>query len=408
MAAIPIAALALLFIRSAWVRLVFPYLLIAAGLLWVDIAIDFIVMRLALGIPWFKLAIILGTVSVLTAASALVFSVKRFKIIYSSHMKSATHSAVAFALTSCILVFVNIKVSMPMLLLERFIVGGGWFEIFIISVYAAWIAQKMANVAASAAWRRKIWLGFSLVFFGQALLGIAGIDSMLMTGELHVPVPAVIITGPIFRGDGFFMPILFVSTLILTGPAWCSHLCYFGAFDQLAADSKKRPAALPGWVWTARIIIFAINVIAAVGLRFWGASYTFAGVAMLIFGGLGLGTMLALSRRLGVMIHCTVICPVGLIANHLGKLSPFRVRFKDACDGCGACSSICKYKALTSNDIKARIVGQTCTLCGDCIGKCKTAQLEYSFAGLGGPKARSAFIVIIVSLHAIFLALARI
>jgi hypothetical protein len=41
------------------------------------------------------------------------------------------------------------------------------------------------------------WTFFSVVFFAQLVLGLAGMPSMLMTGELHAPVPALILAGPV-------------------------------------------------------------------------------------------------------------------------------------------------------------------------------------------------------------------
>ncbi len=88
---------------------------------------------------------------------------------------------------------------------------------------------------------------FSMVFFAQLLLGLAGIEKLLMTGKLHLPVPALIIAGPLFRGEGVFMLILFAATVLLVGPAWCSYLCYIGAWDNYAATAQKRPGRLPSW-----------------------------------------------------------------------------------------------------------------------------------------------------------------
>ncbi|HDJ22855.1 MAG TPA: 4Fe-4S binding protein [Candidatus Aminicenantes bacterium] len=62
----------------------------------------------------------------------------------------------------------------------------------------------------------------------------------LMTGKLHLPVPALILAGPIYRGTLSFMLILFLVTIVLVGPAWCSHLCYVGAWDDIACRRKRR------------------------------------------------------------------------------------------------------------------------------------------------------------------------
>ena len=67
-----------------------------------------------------------------------------------------------------------------------------------------------------------------------------------MTGKLHLPVPMMILAGPIYRGHTSVMSILFLSTLILSGPAWCSHLCYFGAIDNYQPHSEKPGEAPSG------------------------------------------------------------------------------------------------------------------------------------------------------------------
>ena len=82
-------------------------------------------------------------------------------------------------------------------------------------------------------------------FFGQLALGIFADPIFLMTGKLHLPIPAVILAGPLYRFEGLFMPILFISTLLLSGPAWCSQLCYFGAFDAWSARGKLERKRFP-------------------------------------------------------------------------------------------------------------------------------------------------------------------
>ena len=47
-----------------------------------------------------------------------------------------------------------------------------------------------------------MWLIFSIIFFTQLILGVAGVDKLLMTGKLHLPVPALIAAGPLYRAGG--------------------------------------------------------------------------------------------------------------------------------------------------------------------------------------------------------------
>ena len=45
-----------------------------------------------------------------------------------------------------------------------------------------------------------------MVFFSQLALGLVGFSRFLMTGALHVPVPAVIVAGPLSAGGGLYVP----------------------------------------------------------------------------------------------------------------------------------------------------------------------------------------------------------
>lgn len=94
--------------------------------------------------------------------------------------------------------------------------------------------------------------------FLQFLLGVTVASSLLMTGRLHVPVPFMMISGPVYRGEGIFMLALFSVSVLLAGSAWCSHLCYFGVWDCLSAASSRRKGrpvkggkGLRDWRWAA-------------------------------------------------------------------------------------------------------------------------------------------------------------
>ncbi|MEE8590948.1 MAG: 4Fe-4S binding protein, partial [Spirochaetia bacterium] len=162
-----------------------------------------------------------------------------------------------FLLTTGILSLARWKAPFPILLADRFLPLSGWIQILLLAIYGVFLITKIADRRDTAGIRLRIWLFFSIVFFTQFILGVAGFEKLLMTGRLHVPVPAVVIAGPIFRGERFFMPILFVSTIVLVGPAWCSHLCYIGAWDGLAAGVRRRSGSLStGWIWL-RFAVFA-------------------------------------------------------------------------------------------------------------------------------------------------------
>lgn len=315
----------------------------------------------------------------------------------------------AFILTLSLLAVIQLVVDRPMLMAERFLPGGGWVEVLALSAYAAWLLGALYDPRDTARWRRRLWTFFSIVFFTQLALGLSGIERFLMSGKLHLPIPAMIVAGPIYRGSGFFMPVLFIATVLLVGPAWCSYLCYIGSWDLNAAVHRRRPSQLPGWRNWFRAGVLALIVVTALGLRLVGMSGTVATALGLGVGLAGVGIMLLASRRTGSMIHCAIYCPIGLVADVLGKLSPFRLRINEAtCTDCGACALKCRYGALRPEHIAARTPGLTCTLCGDCVSACKGRSIEYRLGWLSPRTARMAFLALVVSLHAVFLGVARI
>ncbi len=315
----------------------------------------------------------------------------------------------AFLLTFGLLSVVQLVVERPMLIAERFVAGAGWVESVVLAGYASWLIGMLYDPRNTAAWRRRLWTFFSVVFFAQLLLGLAGIERFLMSGKLHLPIPAMILAGPLYRGSGLFMPILFTATVLLVGPAWCSYLCYIGSWDLNAAAARKRPVQLPGWRNWARVGIVVAIVATALGLRLTGVPSLAATLAGLSAGLLGVAIMLLASRRTGTMVHCAMYCPIGLVADLLGKISPFRLRINDdTCTDCGACAIKCRYGALRPENIAARRPDLSCTLCGDCVSACRGRSIEYRFAGLSPRAARTLFLVMVVSLHAAFLGVARI
>jgi polyferredoxin len=308
-----------------------------------------------------------------------------------------------------LLIPVHYFVQPSMFLAERFFPGTWWIEITALTIYSVWLGQIMAKTGNIGNVRIKYWLFFSFIFFGQFILGLTVNDNFLMSGELHLPIPALIIASPIYRGEGFFMPILLLSTLAIIGPGWCSHLCYIGAWDNWAARKMKRPRKTFSRKQTLilRYLILAFVIIAAALMNYFGASVSVMFISALAFGIIGVFLMLFFSRKLGYMIHCTTYCPTGSLVTLLGKLYPLRVKIdQNSCTACNICSTECRYDALTPMDVKSGSAGWNCTLCGDCLSSCHESSISFSFFGLK-KNGWVIYISIIVALHAVFLALAR-
>ena len=80
--ALSVAPIALLFVRKPWAARVVQVILVLGAIEWATTLVGLVQMRMAQGLPATRLAIILGTVIVVTAAAALLFETQTMKRIY--------------------------------------------------------------------------------------------------------------------------------------------------------------------------------------------------------------------------------------------------------------------------------------------------------------------------------------
>ena len=313
-----------------------------------------------------------------------------------------------FLFTFFLLAMVQWKMAeRPILVAERFWQGAGWIQLTIIALYGAFVAFKMQDPKMVPQWRRISWTLFSVVFFGQLALGLLGAEQFLMTGKLHLPIPMMIVGGPVHRMQLSFMTILFISTIVLTGPAWCSQLCYFGAMDNLAARGKTKLAKLKHQRAIKSTILILV-VAAALVLRWFNVPVLHTILIAVAFGVGGIAVMIFSSRKRKKMVHCTLYCPIGTVVNLTKPINPFRMYIDSQCDLCMKCTSHCKYDALNVQHIKSKKPGFNCTLCGDCVQSCPHGSIKYKFLKLSPQASRNLYLFLTISLHAAFLALAKI
>jgi polyferredoxin len=201
------------------------------------------------------------------------------------------------------------------------------------------------------------------------------------------------------------MPILYLSTLLLVGPAWCSTCATSG--PQTTPVPALVPAArpLPPTPGSRVLLTLLLVIAAALSFRLLGVPGGIAALSAAAFGLAGVVVMLTLSRRQGMMVHCTAYCPIGLVGNLLGKLSPFCLRMDAGCDRfsrCGACARACRYGALAASDVSRGRPGLTCTLCGDCVGVCPRSVSTHMAClfNLSPENLPPPFLTMVISLHA--------
>ncbi len=410
LALVSAAAPLILLYKRKWTLLVFKGLMTLWSIEWIRTAFIIATGRAASGAPWGRAAVIIGAVAVVAIGCAALLSTESFRRKYTQQELSANASGFSFALSSILLAIPHVKLSgQPALMAERFFFTAGWTQILVLSLYAALLTEKLLSSESISRIRSIAWTILSCIFFAQALLGISGLGIFLMSDTLHLPVPAMIVAGPIFRGEIFgFMSLLFLVTVVLTGPAWCSWFCYLGAWDFTASKTKAKAGILPkhSLLIRAVILIGVVSIAAIMGAM--GAASWLAAIAGAFFGLAGIAIMLLFSKNRGTMLHCTMYCPISLLASTLGKINPFRIKIASGCTDCNICSTSCRYGALTLDNIRNRKPGFTCTLCGDCISSCHKQQIQYRFFTASPSFARKVFTVLIVSIHVVFIGLGRI
>ena len=425
-----LACLGLLVRRATWGALALAGVLGFGAWEWAATAQRLVGMRLAMGEPFVRGAGILAGVAAFTLlAGALCWRYAKAVQRQARHnqreqgnlhtQRAAPNTyvpavqAISFLGTALLLGWLRWRLpSLVPLLADRFFPGMGMVQVAGAAWYAAWVAGLLCQPAKAGKVRRRLWWLFCAVFFAQFALGLAGFSAFLMTGALHLPIPGVILFGPVFRGGGLFMVFLLLFSLIILGSAWCSHLCYFGGWDAFATNKRRMQPLSLFWqraVRFGRPVVGLLGVALAFGLRVAGVEAYVAAMAGVLFGVVGLGVMLLFSRHYGLMLHCTGYCPIGFIANLAGRVSFWQVRVApERCTGCGVCERVCRYAAIGPVERASGRSGFRCSLCRDCLGACSHGALRLGCFGLSHERATALFVVLVAVLHVVFLCTARV
>ena len=420
--------------RAAWVRLLLLLVLPLLAARWIWSAGQFVQMRMLMGEPWHRLAAILLTVALLTALATWPLLREAAQQRY--HQGEATARTQLAALFLCIALLLPVWIMKPeLLVLERFFPQWGSLQLALAGVWAAFAAGWLSGKKSPQA-RMRLWRLFSIVFFAQLVLGLLLESRFLLSGQLHLPVPGLIAAAPVYRGGGWFMLGLFSFSTLLAGAAWCSHLCYFGAWDATAAKAcaggphgltripqpaaadhsaaglpavQVTPRRAPTWLPHLRLIMLGLTLSIPLLLRFAGAPVEAALSCGLLLGLLALPASLLVSRKAGYAAYCRGLCPLGLLAKWLGRIAPWRVRRTGSCRRCMACVRVCRQDAM-GDPASTSAPNADCNLCRDCVSVCPQRALSVTFYGLPGSQAWAGptFVAVLAALHAAFLAMARI
>ena len=161
----------LVWTRLAWVR---QFLLLALPVLaarWIWTTAQFVQIRQLMEQPWLRLAVILLSVALFTVAAALLLLRDSARQRYSHKEDAATAQMGAMAV--CLALLLPVWFMKPQLLvLERFVPQGGLAQIMLAALWAVLAAGWLADRRKAPRARMRLWRLFSLVFFGQLVLGL--------------------------------------------------------------------------------------------------------------------------------------------------------------------------------------------------------------------------------------------
>ncbi|WP_294447610.1 4Fe-4S dicluster domain-containing protein, partial [uncultured Mailhella sp.] len=153
-----------------------------------------------------------------------------------------------------------------------------------------------------------------------------------------------------------------------------------------------------------RVLPLLVVCVAALLLSFCDVPPAAAALCGALLGLVMIPAALFVSRKKGWAAYCTTVCPLGLLACLLGRLSFWRVRTTSRCTSCGACTRVCRYGALDAARLAAGGPGLSCTLCRDCLNVCPHGGLSLRWLGMGaGGGAEKAFVALVAAMHALFL-----
>ncbi|XBD74872.1 hypothetical protein ABFY27_02405 [Akkermansia massiliensis] len=148
------------------------------------------------GLPFLRLAAILAGVLLLHAAAILWRRRGEKDLPVPELARSRVFSA-----SVLFLFLLDALAPFRLLLGERVLPwqGVNGLAILLLAWWGGYCAEGLLNPQASPRRRRLMWTVFASVFFLQFLLGVTVASSLLMTGRLHVPVPFMMISGPVYR-----------------------------------------------------------------------------------------------------------------------------------------------------------------------------------------------------------------
>ena len=376
----------------AWLRRSAAVFLLGLAAEWGMTTLALARWRLQLGQDWLRMVCILGAVAALTLLAAAAL---RSRACRRGEVSGPRAQALACLLVSALLLLLD-GLRPDLLLLHRLVPGWGAGQALLAGLASG---PRMAAAHLAAVFLRVFRAAAGGAFPAQPV-PFAGRAASARAGT-HPVRPAV-------PGRGLALHARAVRGLAAAGGQCLVQPSVLSG--RLAADAGPRsgrgvPALWRKMRWGLR----AVSLLLPLGLRLAGLPWPWALVFALALGLALLPCALWLSRKLGIPVYCCGICPLGMTANLLARLSPWRLRRNGHCTGCGACARVCRYGALRlDGDGRVAGPGWRCTLCRDCMSVCRHRALEIRCCGQGGAWVEQALLCSLSVLHTLFLFMGRV
>ncbi len=209
------------------------------------------------------------------------------------------------------------------------------------------------------------------------------IVSLIFTGILLQGVPDVVtqmmgmIQG-LFSDDLTLVPLVGIGvlslTVLLASRLFCGYVCPLGVIQELASRAGLRQVEVSGRTsQRLRALFFIVLVVIALAVtpyRDLNPLAVFTLHPSLIQSSIFIGIFAA-----ALFVYrpwCTLLCPFGILANLVSRLSVLRLRIDEReCIDCGECTAVCP----TSQPIEEEDLPE-CYVCMRCVEVCPVDAIE--------------------------------
>lgn len=191
-----------------------------------------------------------------------------------------------------------------------------------------------------------------------------------------VGLPMVVVGGWFYPVFGFFLLVCMAGAAMISfvrGRAWCDWMCPRGSAYDLILKKVSRGREVPEFLRSMRVRVTILGVLfAALGVQLamaWGSLHD-VGLAMV--------RVLTITTSVGILLGVFYnerawcgVCPMGTIANLIGKGKRPLLIEADKCTSCKLCARVCPMR-LAPHESRAEgvMVDADCIKCSTCVAAC--------------------------------------